>query len=75
MLTSGEAAAILKVSIKQFNRLAESGALGAILRTRGGHRRFSREGILARRKLSRWNNSLWLLNAQWDGFHFDAGTL
>ncbi|MGF6381979.1 TniQ family protein [Paraburkholderia atlantica] len=47
MLTSGEAARILEVSIKKFNRLAESGALGAFRRTRGGHRRFSRESILA----------------------------
>lgn len=46
-MTSAEAARLLNVSRTYFNTLVETGKLGAIERTEGGHRRIPKSVVLA----------------------------
>ncbi|WP_349745285.1 helix-turn-helix domain-containing protein [Roseateles cavernae] len=52
-LTSAQAAELLNVSRTYFNVLADSGKLGAVERTEGGHRRVSKSVVLAYKAESR----------------------
>lgn len=51
-LTSQEASKLLHVSRTHMNTLLDGGALGEILRTAGGHRRVSKEAVLAYKEQS-----------------------
>jgi len=53
VLTSEQAAELLHVSRSHVNALADSGALGEIMRTAGGHRRLSHARVLAYREQSK----------------------
>jgi excisionase family DNA binding protein len=52
-LTSGGAARLLHVSRSHVNALADSGALGEVMKTAGGHRRLSRAAVLAYKEQSK----------------------
>lgn len=52
-LTSEQAAELLHVSRSHVNALADSGALGRVMRTAGRHRRISRSSVLAYKEQSK----------------------
>ena len=56
-LTSEAASKLLHVSRTHVNSLADSGALGVVRRTDGGHRRISKAGLLTYKALSRERQS------------------
>lgn len=56
-LTSEAASKLLHVSRTHINSLADSGALGVVLRTDGGHRRISKAALLKYKELSQRRQS------------------